>query len=174
MHAYKVVFVGDSGVGKTSLIKAFIGQNPTDVRSTISADIYTFRKEDILVVVWDLAGQEWYRDIIANFLRGAILAVMVFDLSRPATLYSLIRNWMNLVIEFAGPHTLIVVVGNKKDIKKIDDQIIAAVLDKLKEKLRVNFYIQTSAIRNENVSKVFDVIFELVKSIHCILAARRG
>jgi len=92
--------------------------------------------------------------------------VMVFDLSRPQTLFSLLKSWANFVLEYAGDNVVAIVVGNKKDIKRIDDAIIAKVLDELKKKLRVLFYTQTSALYNDNVSKVFDVMFEVVRSIH--------
>lgn len=168
MKTYKVVFVGDSGVGKTSIIKAFIGEEIRGLKTTVGADIYAFKKEKFSVAVWDFAGQYWFREVISDFLKGTILAVMVFDLSRPQTLFSLLKSWADFVVKYGGDHTLVVVVGNKKDIKRIDDRIIARVLDELKKKVRVMFYTQASALYNENVGRVFDVIFELVRSLHDI------
>lgn len=167
---YKVVFVGDSGVGKTSIIKAFIGEDIKELRTTVGADIYAFKRDDFVVAVWDFAGQRWFREIIAEFLKGTILVVMVFDLSRPTTLFSLLKSWTNFVANYAGPQIPVVVVGNKKDIKKIGDDVIMKILDELKKKLKIQFYIQASALYKENVGKVFDVIFEVVRLIHDIFS----
>ncbi len=158
--------MGDSGVGKTSIIRAFLGGDIRSLRSTVGAEIFAFKRDGFTVAVWDFAGQTWFRGVISDFLRGAILVVMVFDLSRPQTLFSLLKSWANFVLEYAGDNVVAIVVGNKKDIKRIDDAIIAKVLDELKKKLRVLFYTQTSALYNDNVSKVFDVMFEVVRSIH--------
>lgn len=166
MKTYKVVFVGDSGVGKTSIIKSFIGEDIRGLKTTVGAEIFAFKRDEFSIAVWDFAGQYWFRDILSDFLKGTILAVMVFDLSRPQTLFSLLKSWADFILKYAGSHTLVVVVGNKKDIKRVDDRIIARVLDELKKKLKVMFYIQTSALYNENISKMFDVIFELVRSLH--------
>jgi len=168
MVIYKVAFVGESGVGKTSLIKAFIGEDIKKVKTTIGVDFYTFTLGDDQVVVWDFAGQEWFRSVIVEFLKGAALVVMVFDLSRMNTLLKLVNEWADHVLEISGKDTIVIVVGNKSDIKKIDDSVIMEVIDSLKRKLNVKLYLQTSALKNEGVSNLFQAIFDYVKMVHAI------
>ncbi|MHA1590362.1 MAG: Rab family GTPase [Candidatus Njordarchaeales archaeon] len=163
MKTFKVAFVGDSGVGKTSLIKAFLGEDVKSVRSTIGIDFFSIVKDSYNITVWDFAGQQWFREVLINMLRGAALVVMVFDLSRPKTLQNLIKYWAPQVKKFCGDRTVVIVVGNKKDIKKIDDDVIISAIDEIKKNINVKLYLQTSALLGENVSKLFDTIFELVK-----------
>lgn len=168
MKTLKVVFIGDSGVGKTSLIKSFLGEDISKISTTIGVDFFVISKEDYKLTIWDFAGQEWFREIIINFLKSAAIVIMVFDLSRPKTLVNLINEWANYVKEICHEETVVIVVGNKSDIKKIDDELIASALDELKKKINVKFYLQTSALKKENVSKLFDAIFEYVKMIQII------
>ncbi len=163
MIPMKVAFVGESAVGKTSLIKAFMGESIAEVRSTRGVDFYTFTKDNYKIVVWDFAGQEWFRKAIIDLLKGASLVVLVFDLSRPETLESLLSTWADHITKFAGKDTTVIVVGNKRDIKKIDDETVEKAIDELKKKINVKFYLQTSALLKENVGRLFDMIFEYVK-----------
>jgi len=169
---FKVVFVGDSGVGKTSLIRAFMGENVENVESTIGIDFHTIVRNDKKIVIWDFAGQEWFREIIVNFISGAFVVVMVFDLSRPKTLINLVNEWAKYVQEL-NKDAYVIVVGNKSDIKTIDDLLIHEALEELKKSLNIVMYIQTSAVRKENVSKVFDTILELVELFVKIKQKRR-
>lgn len=163
MTTFKVAFVGDAGVGKTSLIKAFIGEEIKNLTSTVGIDFYSFTKDNYNIVIWDFAGQIWFREVVIDFLKGAALIVMVFDLSRPRTLMSLVEFWANQVKQISGRDTLVIVVGNKKDLKKIDDGTIERVIDDLKQRINVKLYIQTSALYKENISALFNNIFDLVK-----------
>ncbi|MGQ4895142.1 MAG: Rab family GTPase [Candidatus Njordarchaeia archaeon] len=169
MNNLKVVFIGDSGVGKTSLIRAFMGYDVKSTDTTIGVDFYSFNRDGYKVVVWDFAGQEWFRDVIINFIKGAALIIMVFDLSRPFTLMNLVKNWLDYVVKISGKHALVIVVGNKSDIKKIDDELIERTLDEMKKKINVKLYLQTSALKYKNVSRLFDTIFEYAKMINTIL-----
>ncbi|MHA1664226.1 MAG: Rab family GTPase [Candidatus Njordarchaeales archaeon] len=173
MTSLKVVFIGDSGVGKTSLIRAFMGHDVRSTDTTIGVDFYSFDKGGYKVVIWDFAGQEWFRDVIINFIKGAALVIMVFDLSKPLSLMNLVKNWVNYVVKFSGKHALTIVVGNKSDIKKIDDTVIERSLDAIKEKVNMKLYLQTSALKYENVSRLFDTIFEYTKMINTILRKKK-
>jgi len=170
MRVFKVVFVGDSGVGKTSIINSFLGRDVSNVRSTIGVDFYTINMSGKQLVIWDFAGQEWFRDIVVQFLTGAFVVVMVFDLSRPETLINLEKQWMNYILNI-NKDAYIIVIGNKSDIKTIDDNLIEDILDRLKEKLKVMFYIQTSALTKENIPKVFDAILDTI-NLYAVLAVK--
>jgi len=173
-NIFKVAFIGSSGVGKTSLIKSFLGENVEKVKTTIGIDFYCLKKDDHEIIIWDFAGQKWFREAIINMLKGASLIVMVFDLSRPRTLVDLINSWSVHVKEICGEETFTLVVGNKKDIKKINDEFIEEGLKKLAEKVRVEMYIQTSALYGENVSNLFQAIFEIVKLLSSLSRTKKS
>ena len=161
----KVAFIGDSGVGKTSLIKAFMGETVKDVKSTIGIDNYIFTKDGIKIVIWDFAGQRWFLEILINLLKGASIIVLVFDQSEPKTLTNIVKFWIPNLEKYSSSDSFIILVGNKKDIKKISDEILIKFIDKIKEKIDVQIFLQTSAKLNENVKNLFYSIFEIVKMI---------
>ncbi|MHA1675986.1 MAG: Rab family GTPase [Candidatus Njordarchaeales archaeon] len=174
MKSYKVIFIGDSGVGKTSIIKAFIGEDVRKTTSTIGVDFYHFTKDGEKIVVWDFAGQEWFKDIVTNFIKGAIIVVMVFDLSKTSTLLNLINYWALQLVKQGAGRSFVLVVGNKADKKQIPDDFIQRVLDILKEKVNFRFYIETSALMGRNISAVFNNIFDLVKVIDMVVRKKLG
>ncbi|MGQ4895084.1 MAG: Rab family GTPase [Candidatus Njordarchaeia archaeon] len=173
MITLKVVFIGDSGVGKTSLIRAFMGYNVRTTKTTTGVEFYTFKKRKYDIVIWDFAGQEWFRDVIINFIKGAALIIMVFDLSRPFSLMNLVNKWAEYVNKISGKYALTFVVGNKSDIKRIDDILIEKALDSLKSKVNLKFYIQTSAVKYTNVSKLFEAIFDYTDMILSVLRSKK-
>ncbi len=159
----KVAFIGDSGVGKTSLIKAFIGEDIANVKSTVGIDNYTLKKEGLNVIIWDFAGQKWFLEILIDFLKGAKIIVLVFDLSEPRTLMNIVRYWVPNIHKHADKDAFIILVGNKKDIKTISDDVLIKFVDDLKQKIKIQLFLQTSAKLKENVSRLFEAIFEIVK-----------
>jgi small GTP-binding protein len=125
--ASKVVLLGDSRVGKTSIIARQIqGFHPAAVSSTIgchcselqiSVDQRLFNLQ-----VWDTAGQEMYRALVPVYLRGAQAALLVYDVSDRESFISL-GHWYDTLIDVVPPSTAIYVVGNKIDLEShvIDD-----------------------------------------------------
>jgi Ras-related protein Rab-5C len=117
--APRVIFIGDSGVGKTSIIHrirtgAFLGQ----ARPTVGTGVTQFSaKTDMgqkIFQLWDTAGQEVYRKIIPIYFKGADAAILVFSLADPASFDSL-DGWVDELHENTDPETTTVVVGNKTD-----------------------------------------------------------
>ncbi|MGQ4892826.1 MAG: Rab family GTPase [Candidatus Njordarchaeia archaeon] len=161
----KVAFIGDSGVGKTSLIKSFLGEDVKGTKSTIAIDNYVLTKNGVKVVLWDFAGQKWLVEVLMNFIRGAKLIVLVFDLSDPKTLTNILSYWVPNIKEHADEDAFIILVGNKKDKKIIPDELVVKVVNKLKEQINLQLFIQTSALLHENISNLFNAIFEIVKMI---------
>jgi small GTP-binding protein len=116
---YKVVLVGDAGVGKTSLIvryhqnKFFEDQVGTIGSAFIRRQV-TLAGRDIILSVWDTAGQERYRSLIPMYARGSYVAIIVFDLSEPATFDGL-GEWI-AQIQSAIPTCALVFAGSKCDL----------------------------------------------------------
>ena len=158
----KVPFVGDSAVGKTSLIKAFLGENVTYSTTTIGIDIYPYRKGDVEFVFWDFGGQVWFREIIPKLMQNASIIVVVFDLSRVNTLMSIPEFWCNKIIEICGKETPVILVGNKLDIKKISDDIINDAIQRLKKEISIIDYVQTTIKDRNTVINLFNKIFSIM------------
>ena len=120
INAKKIVFGGDSSVGKTSIIKKYCentfineGTTPT-VNVNFSTKDITVDDKDVKLQFWDTAGQEAYRSISASYFRNAKGVVLVFDLTNTESFFNL-NEWIKMVKEKAGDIPWIV-FGNKSDL----------------------------------------------------------
>ncbi|MGY5876323.1 MAG: Rab family GTPase [Candidatus Thorarchaeota archaeon] len=158
---HKLVFLGNSGVGKTSLVERYVYDsfNPNTVH-TIGAILHVkyVEIEDIThkLIIWDLGGQESFAQLREQYCSNAAGAFFVFDRTRPETFHSL-GEWLDAL--YAGNKDAhAIVVENKIDLEpKIGPDEIHSELAK-----RVLRFIQTSATENTNVDTAFT---ELVREI---------
>jgi Ras-related protein Rab-5C len=121
--APRVIFIGDSGVGKTSIIHrirtgSFLGQS----RPTVGTGVTQFSaKTDMgqkIFQLWDTAGQEVYRKIIPIYFKGADAAIIVFSFT-DATSFENLDSWVEELHENTDPETATILVGNKIDADAI-------------------------------------------------------
>lgn len=155
---WKVVLVGDSGVGKTNLLSRFTrNEFNMESKSTIGVEFATrnmqIKGKTVRAQIWDTAGQERYRAITSVYYRGAVGALVVYDISKAATFENL-SKWLGELDEHADPNCCIMIVGNKTDLKHLRE-ITAEVGRSLAEKHNYSF-IETSALDNTNVGEAFN------------------
>jgi Ras-related protein Rab-5C len=118
--SFKVILLGDSGVGKTSIVQYFERQIFQDaVDSTVGGSFMsremTTPHGTINLHIWDTAGQERYRSLVPTYARGACASVVVFDLSVAETFQSVDR-WIQEFDTFGCQGCLVYIVGNKSDL----------------------------------------------------------
>ncbi|MBN2230209.1 MAG: GTP-binding protein [Candidatus Thorarchaeota archaeon] len=159
---HKLVFLGESGVGKTSLVERFVYDSlSTDMSRTIGAVLHVkkveFRDSLHKLVIWDLGGQESFSELREQYCANASGAFFVFDRTRPET-FEKLDQWLVALRNAAG-NVPVVVCENKIDLQPaiMSDHIHAEIAK------RVLKYIQTSATENIHVEMAF---LELVRSIH--------
>jgi small GTP-binding protein len=165
--SFKVVILGDGGVGKTSLLNRFVEKSfDQDYKSTIGTNIMRvdYRIMDKVTVgfaLWDLAGQQFFQRVRQMYLTGCQAALFVYDVTRPDTLYSL-KNWKNELLAVAGSDVKSLMVGNKADL--IDQRKVAFdEAKKVADELGFS-YLETSAKTGENVHRAFGALaFLLIK-----------
>jgi Ras-related protein Rab-5C len=145
---YKVVLMGASSVGKTSLVIRFSrGTFAAGSESTIGA---AFVSREVALHVWDTAGQERYRSLVPRYSQGAAAIVIVFDLTDGDT-FSSAKEWFAEAKENHPPGVVWFLVGNKVDMPtKVD-------VEKAKEFVNAEGlnYVETSAKTGQNVSELF-------------------
>lgn len=122
-YIMKLITLGDSGVGKTSFLYSLL-REPTSHYTTIGVDMITkyLLKDSETVIkthIWDTAGQEAFRSIITAYFRTVCGGFLMFDLSRPETLYNL-RKWITQSRQYL-PETSkqsFIVIGTKTDLSR--------------------------------------------------------
>lgn len=161
-YFYKVCIVGDSEVGKTTLVNQYLKRRfVADAQRTIGSNFfvqYVKIPEDknlITMQIWDLAGQPRFKWVRYAFYKGARGIVYAFDLTRRDTFDSLV-NWKEEVESKIGVVSNIL-VGNKLDLINSHDRTInEEETIHLRESLSANAYYETSAKLGTNVKDMFD------------------
>ena len=158
-HLFKIVLIGDSGVGKSCLLLRFADQAFTEsYTSTIGVDFRfkTIKVEDktVKLQIWDTAGQERFKTITSAYYRGADGIIIVYDVENKDS-FRHINDWLGEVGRYAPPNTVKLIVGNKSDSSsKI---ISTSTAEELGKQLEIST-IETSAKTAENVDKAFELI----------------
>ncbi|OHT13625.1 small GTP-binding protein [Tritrichomonas foetus] len=162
MHArYKVVLIGDSGVGKTSIVNRYIKKEFNDlVYTTIagagaSATIKTENGE-VQLEIWDTAGQEQYKSIVGMYFRKASAVILVYDVTNRNS-YVNIKSWNDKIKECTSSKIPLFIVGNKIDIQEQRCVNISEARE-LAERLGSRGYFECSAKTSEGVNFVFEAV----------------
>jgi Ras-related protein Rab-11A len=118
-----VVLIGDSGVGKSNLLSRFTrNEFNLDSKSTIGVEFATrsiqVDSKTIKAQIWDTAGQERYRAITSAYYRGAVGALLVYDISKHQT-YENVNRWLKELRDHADSNIVIMLVGNKSDLRHL-------------------------------------------------------
>jgi len=157
---FKVVLIGDSGVGKSNLLSRFTrNEFNLDSKSTIGVEFATrsisVDGKTIKAQIWDTAGQERYRAITSAYYRGAVGALLVYDIAKHAT-YVNVTRWLKELRDHADSNIVIMLVGNKSDLKHL-----RAVPTEEATKFSTDnglSFIETSALDASNVESAFQTI----------------
>jgi len=159
-YLFKVVIIGDSGVGKSNLLSRFTrNEFHLDSKSTIGVEFATrsisHDGKIIKAQIWDTAGQERYRAITSAYYRGAVGALLVYDISKRLT-FENVERWLKELRTHADPSILVMLVGNKCDLKHLQ----AVITDDAKSFAEQNnlAFIETSAMDSTNVDVAFETI----------------
>lgn len=118
-----MVLIGDSGVGKSNLLSRFTrNEFNLDSKSTIGVEFATrsiqVDSKTIKAQIWDTAGQERYRAITSAYYRGAVGALLVYDISKHQT-YENVTRWLKELRDHADANIVIMLVGNKSDLRHL-------------------------------------------------------
>uniref|UniRef100_A0A6M2EU06 Uncharacterized protein n=1 Tax=Populus davidiana TaxID=266767 RepID=A0A6M2EU06_9ROSI len=119
-YSFKFLLIGDSGVGKSSLLLSFISSSVRDLSPTIGVDfkvkMLTVGEKRLKLTIWDTAGQERFGTLISSYYRGAHGIILVYDVTRRETFENLSDIWAKEVELYSTNHDCIkILVGNKVD-----------------------------------------------------------
>ncbi|KAH9914488.1 GTP-binding protein ypt1 [Epithele typhae] len=164
-YLFKLLLIGDSGVGKSCLLLRFAEDAFTDsYLSTIGVDfkIRTIELEGktIKLQIWDTAGQERFRTIAAAYYRGAHGIIMVYDVTDGET-FSNVKGWLQEIDRYASEGVKKLIIGNKSDLveKKVVEYSMAK---EFADQLSIPF-VETSAKNSTNVDEAFSMMAKTIK-----------
>lgn len=159
-YLFKVVLIGDSGVGKSNLLSRFTrNEFCLESKSTIGVEFATrsiqVDGKTIKAQIWDTAGQERYRAITSAYYRGAVGALLVYDITKHVT-YENVERWLKELRDHADSNIVIMLVGNKSDLRHLRG-VPTEDASTFAEKEGLSF-IETSALESTNVENAFHKI----------------
>ena len=162
IESFKVVLVGESGVGKTSIITQFIDQTfQEDIQSTTGG---TFSTKSVVCdggkvlkfEIWDTAGQEKYRSLTTMFYKDANAAVMVYDVTRAESFEEIKNYWSNQIKDNSPENIILAIAANKSDLIEQETVDEGEARNFAKELNAI--FVTTSAKSSEGINSLFEEI----------------
>ena len=153
---FKIIIIGDSGVGKSSLLKRAV-QNTfdTNYQATIGFEflLMHFKVNDLKIKlqIWDTCGEEMYRSLVQGFYRNTSLAIIVYDISRKKS-FEALEIWLKDLRQHTEEGIPVFIVGNKMDLQK---DISTEEAKMFSVSNRTKFFTECSAKTGENVKDIF-------------------
>ena len=156
--SFKMIIVGDSGIGKTCLtLKGTKNHFEECYTPTIGFEFFTFNikinDKNVKLQIWDTCGQETYRSLITSFYKNASIAIIAYAINNKDSFNS-IEAWLNEIKLQANPQTIIFLVGTKADLEN-ERKIHREVAEKYQKDHDFNYFIETSAKTGFNAQNVF-------------------
>lgn len=160
----RIITVGSSGVGKTSIVNRMVHQSySNDFESTVGVQYYevTIDVDDqqTKVQIWDTAGQERFRSVARSYFRNAAGVCLVYDIS-DAQSFDDLGSWMKDIDAFCAPDTSVLLIGNKSDCSAS-----RAVSSRMAEEFASTNqlkYMETSAKDGSNVQQAFHTLASMI------------
>ena len=154
----KLVFIGDSGVGKTCIISRFTqGIFENNVNSTRGASysnkIIDVNGTPLSLDIWDTAGQETYKSLTKYFYKGAKMALLVYDITRKESFDNIKSFWYDQIKEFGDEGVILGIVGNKCDM--YDEEAVPEQEAREYAKSIGAIFQLTSAQNNSGINELF-------------------
>jgi len=167
-YVFKIVLIGDSAVGKSQLLARFArNEFSLDSKATIGVEFQTrtlvIDHKTVKAQIWDTAGQERYRAVTSAYYRGAVGAMLVYDITKRQT-FDHVARWLEELRGHADNNIVIMLIGNKCDLGNLR----AVPIEDAKEFAQREglFFLETSALEAINVESAFlTVLTEIYRII---------
>lgn len=168
INRIKIVIGGDGGIGKTTLLKVFCGEGFSDQDMTIALDIFTKHlyitdETHEILQIWDLGGQEHFRFLLSDLLKGAQGVILAFDMSRRNSFLNL-KEWISL-IKANSPQAPILLMGTKADLGYHPTLSLELAREFVRSNNLID-YIEVSTKNNLNIEIPFIRLIESIKQIN--------
>ena len=161
---FKIVLIGDSGVGKTNILSRYLTDKfSSTTQPTVGVEfgskIVKKGEKLIKLQIWDTAGQERYKSITSAYYKGAKGAFVVYDISRKST-FDNVDKWINELKNNGSEDVFIMLVGNKSDLND-KREIIEEEVKKKAQGYNIA-YCETSALKGNNIEFAFESLIDKI------------
>ncbi|KAJ4966823.1 hypothetical protein NE237_018672 [Protea cynaroides] len=166
-YVFKIVLIGDSAVGKSQILSRFARNDfSLDSKATIGVEFQTrtvvIEHKSVKAQIWDTAGQERYRAVTSAYYRGAVGAMLVYDITKRQS-FDHIPRWLEELRGHADKNIVIILIGNKTDLE--DQRAVSTEDAKEFAEKEGLFFLETSALEATNVENAFLTILTEIFNI---------
>ncbi|KAF5473704.1 hypothetical protein F2P56_005675 [Juglans regia] len=170
--SFKILVIGDSGVGKSSLLVSFISNTVENLSPTIGVDfkikLLTVGGKKLKLTIWDTAGQERFRTLTSSYYRGAQGIILVYDVTRRDTFTNLSEVWAKEVELYSTNQDCVkMLVGNKVDIDS--ERVVSREEGIAIAKELGCLFLECSARTRENVEQCFEELALKIMEVPSLL-----
>ena len=156
--SFKIIVIGDSGVGKSCLtLKGTKNYFENYYSPTVGFEFFTFnikiKDQVIRLQIWDTCGQEVYRSLISSFYRNSSLAILVYSIDNENSFKNL-EVWLNEIKKNGNPDIKVFLIGNKNDLEE-KREVSEEKAKRFNKEYGLNMFLETSAKTGINAQKVF-------------------
>jgi len=156
---FKFILVGEPGVGKTSILSRYVDNKFSEkYNATVGVEfgaktIELTQSTRLRLQIWDTTGQESFTTITKSFYRNSHCIFLVYDVNSRES-FERLENWTEEVMEYAEPGSIIILIGNKAELKTMREVTYNEGINYMKEK-GMHFFFETSAAQGDNVELAF-------------------
>lgn len=170
-YVFKITILGQSAVGKTSLINQFVeGSFQEDYKPTLGANI--IRKDvnigevnaKVRLIMWDLAGQEKYNVIRSMYFQGCVGSLLVYDVTRHESFTTIESKWLKDFKNYVKKEGAYILIGNKVDLE--EERVVSREEgEKLAKQIGASAFVETSAKLGKNVEEAFkSLVYQILRN----------
>lgn len=166
-YLFKIVVVGDGGIGKSTMIQRLLTGRYIAQKITIGTDLATYSFEDgeksIKLQIWDFAGEKRFRFFLPSYSRGAQGCLLCFDLTRYSSFENL-KEWYNIVKENSA-NAIFTLVGEKHDLAETKRAVETSIAQEFQKEYDIPHYFETSSKTGYNNASIFKLLSqEIIKT----------
>ena len=163
-ESIKITLIGNSGVGKTSIINQYIDQtfdeaNAATIGANYSEKVITKNNKEYELNIWDTAGQEKFHSVGKHFYKDAYIVCLVYDITSQDSLKQLETIWYPDIKKYGEKYTILAVVGNKSDLYENDNLADENQAKEFAQSINAIFML-TSAKTGDGIEKLFDTLVD--------------
>ena len=162
---YKILILGDPAVGKSCFLARYVENSFENVYMSTAGMDYKYKDVElgdgklIKLQIWDTAGQERYRTLTTNLYKGAVGIVLIYDITNKKT-FDNVRSWITSIEEETSKKIILILVGNKADLKD-ERRVQKEEGEDIAKEFNLPFF-ESSAQSGLNVKSVFETLAKLI------------